>query len=229
MNKIQSIQKGSQIIDQIFWELFNLLKSDKNFTEIDLAKFIKRRAIQMGASGMAFPPIVAFGIGSSEIHHWATSKKIGKNNFLMLDYGVKVNGYCSDFTRTLFLGHPGKLHEKIYNIVLESQLKTIRKIRIGAMSDEIDFTARHSINQAGYGRYFTHGTGHGVGRKIHEAPSFKTNTNDRLLKNVVVTVEPGIYLPRQFGIRIEDMILISHKPKVFSKIPKNFKRMIITK
>jgi Xaa-Pro aminopeptidase len=227
MNKLKSITKGSQIIDKIFWELLNMLRASHGLTELKLAYRIRKLAKDFGGNGMAFPPIVSFGKNSSEIHHSPTSQKIGKNNFLMLDYGVKVSGYCSDFTRTLFLGRPNKFHEKIYNIVLSSQKTTIKKVAPGAVSDEIDFTARHIINQTGYGKNFTHGTGHGVGKKIHEWPSFKTNTNDIVARNTVVTVEPGIYLPGKFGVRIEDMILVSASPKILSEIPKDFRSMII--
>ncbi|OGE80436.1 MAG: hypothetical protein A2660_03110 [Candidatus Doudnabacteria bacterium RIFCSPHIGHO2_01_FULL_45_18] len=225
--KIRAISHGSLIIDKIFWEIRSLIEQRQALTEIKIANRIKTLAKKLGASGMAFPPIVSFGSSASEIHHKPTKRRIGKNNFLMLDYGVKVQGFCSDFTRTLFLGQPTKFQEKIYNIVLKSQLATIKKITIGTQSDEIDFTARHLINQAGLGKYFIHGTGHGVGRKIHESPSFKTNTNDIVAKDDVVTVEPGIYLPNKFGVRIEDMVLVSDQPKVFSKIPKDFRNMII--
>src|SRR3989338_7275937 len=131
--KLRAISHGSLIIDQIFWELVKTLKTQKNLTELSLARQIKKHSNQMGASGMAFPPIVSFGRNATEIHHKPNKTKIGKNNFLMLDYGVKVNGYCSDFTRTLFLGTPNKFHEKIYNIVLKSQLATIKKIKIYAL------------------------------------------------------------------------------------------------
>src|SRR6185369_6541705 len=100
--KLKAITKGSQIIDQIYWELFKMLKTQKNLTEIMLARKIGSLAKQMGAQGMAFPPIVSFGKNAVEIHHSPNNTKIGKNNFLMLDYGVKIQGYCSDFTRTLF-------------------------------------------------------------------------------------------------------------------------------
>lgn len=227
MNKLQAITKGSQIIDQIFWELLNILKTRKNLTELKLARFIRRRAKELGADGMAFPPIVAFGPGSSEIHHFAKPKKIGKNNFLMVDYGVKVHGYCSDFTRTLFLGRPTKFHEKIYNIVLKAQMRALNKVRPGAITGRIDSLARMTIMRAGFGKYYMHGTGHGVGKKIHEWPNFKPFMKDPLPRNCVVTVEPGIYLPGKFGVRIEDMIKVSAKPKIFSQIPKDFKSMIV--
>jgi Xaa-Pro aminopeptidase len=230
MKKIQAITKGSQIIDKIFWELLKTLKNQSNLTEHNLTNKIRKFAKQMGAEGMAFPPIVSFGKNSTEIHHKPDKSKIGKNNFLMLDYGVKIDGYCSDFTRTLFIGKPNSLHEKIYNIVLKSQLATIKKIAVGNLADEIDFTARHIINQSGYGKYYIHGTGHGVGRQIQEQPSFKINSSDVISKDVIVTVEPGIYLPNKFGVRIEDMVLPAdrkNKPRILSTIPKDFKNMII--
>src|SRR6185369_11925217 len=151
----------------------------------------------------------------------------GKNNFLMLDYGVKVNGFCSDYTRTLFLGKPNQEHEKIYNIVLQAQLAAIKKVKSGKFGDEIDFAARHIINQNGFGKFYVHGTGHGVTQKIHDLPNFKPNSGDVVKRGDIVTVEPGIYLPKKFGIRIEDMILVSQKPKTFSKVPKDFKSMIV--
>lgn len=230
MNKLQSIKKGSAIIDQIFWEVVDILKAERNITEHDLARFIRGRARELGASGMAFPPIVAFGQGSSEIHHFATNKKIGRNSFLMLDYGVKVNGFCTDFTRTLFLGKPNKLQTKIYNIVLRAQLAAIKQVRIGADCASIDLTARNIIAKDGYARNFPHTTGHGVGLKIHETPSISAaspSTLSALRSPLVITIEPGIYLPGKFGVRIEDMILVGKKSIVFSKVPKDWKSMII--
>jgi Xaa-Pro aminopeptidase len=227
MNKLQAIQKGSQIIDKIFWELLKLLKTQKNLTEQTIASRIKKLGKNMGAKGMAFSPIVSFGKNSVEIHHKPNKTKIGKNNFLMLDFGVKVNGFCSDFTRTLFIGQPNSYQEKIYNIVLKAQEKGIQKVAIGKFGDEVDYASRHIINQAGFGKFYVHGTGHGVGKKIHETPNFKPSSGNIITKNQVVTVEPGIYLPRKFGVRIEDMILVSKKPKILSKIPKDFKSMIV--
>ncbi len=227
VREIQYIHKGSQIIDQIFWELLNILKTRKNLTELTLARFIRRRARQLGAEGMAFPPIVSFGSSSAEIHHTPSQKKIGRNNFLMLDYGVRVRGLCSDFTRTLFLGRPTKFHEKIYQIVLKAQVKALAQVRPNSICGQIDRTARDIIRRAGYGKRYNHGTGHGVGRQIHEWPSFKPDVTDRLIHNLVLTVEPGIYLPGKFGIRIEDMILVTSKPKIFSQVPKDWPSMII--
>src|SRR3989338_1848370 len=228
--KLKSITKGSQIMDQIFWELLKLLNSGQPATELSLAQFIKKRAKQLGASGLAFPPIVSFGPNSAEIHHKPNKTRIGKNNFLMLDYGVKVNGYCSDFTRTLFLGRPQKIHEKIYNTVLRAQLAGLKLIKPEAECFRIDLAAREVIIEAGFGRHYNHHTGHAVGKKIHEPPSFSATSPSTLSASrspLIMTVEPGIYLPGRFGVRIEDMVLVSNKPKIFSKVPKDFKSMIV--
>jgi len=227
-SKLKAITKGSQIIDQIFWELLKTLKSGKPLTEIMLEKQIRKLSKQLGGDGVAFEPtMVSFGRNASQIHRKPNNTKIGKNNFLMLDFGVKVSGYCSDFTRTLFIGKPTKYQEKIYNIVLNAQKMAIKKIAIGKFGDEIDFAARHIINQNGFGKFYQHGTGHGVTKKIHDLPSFKPNSGDIVKNGDVVTIEPGIYLPGKFGIRIEDMVYVSKKPKIFSRIPKDFKRMVI--
>ncbi len=231
-SKLQSITKGSQIIDQIFWGLFQLLKSNAALTEIGIARLIKKRALQLGASGLAFPSIVSFGANSAEIHHKPANKKIGRNNFLMLDYGVKVNGFCSDFTRTLFIGRPSKFQTKIYQTVLSAQRAALKQVKVGADCATVDLAARNVIARAGYTKYYNHSTGHGVGRQIHEAPSFSASSPSTLHATrspLVMTVEPGIYLPKQFGVRIEDMILVTHRAKVFSQVPTDFKSMIIAK
>lgn len=227
MNKPNSIIKGSRIIDEIFWELLNFLKSKKPLTEKDLALQIRKLVKMAGAQGMAFPPIVSFGPTSSEIHHKPSTKRIGRNNFLMLDFGVKVRGFCSDFTRTLFLGKPNKLQQKIYKTVLKAQTEAIKKVEIGANCAEIDLAARNIIAQAGYAKFYIHNTGHGVGKKIHELPNFSPLSPSYLSPNLIMTVEPGIYLPGKFGVRIEDMVLLEKSPKVLSKIPKDFRSIII--
>jgi Xaa-Pro aminopeptidase len=240
MNKLQAIKQGSQIIDKIFWELLKILsakggsasggKSKYKLTEVDLSREIKKLAKKLGASGMAFPPIVSFGSNSAEIHHSPSRRIIGRNNFLMLDYGVRVNGWCCDFTRTLFLGQPNKFHEKIYNLVLKAQLAALKKVKLGAHCAEVDLTARNIIAKAGLARYYNHFTGHAVGRKIHELPGFTPHSPSTLKPQtspLVMTVEPGIYLPEKFGVRIEDMVWVGKNPRVLSQVPKDFKSMII--
>ena len=240
MNKIHSITKGSRIIDQIFWELLKILRSGHKLTELDLSRQIKKLAKNLGAQGLAFPPIVSFGSSSAEIHHQPAKKKIGRNNFLMLDYGVKVNGYCSDFTRTLFLGSPNKFQEKIYNLVLKAQLAGLKKVsarggsasggKIGAHCAEVDLVARNVIAKAHFARYYNHFTGHAIGHKIHELPGFTPTSPSTLSAShcpLIMTVEPGIYLPGKFGVRIEDMVWVGKKPRVLSQVPKDFKSMVV--
>ena len=227
MTKLQAITQGSQIIDQIFWELFDILKQERNLTEVQLARFIRGRAKELGAQGMAFPPIVSFGKNSAEIHHKPNQTRIEQNNFLMLDYGVKVAGFCSDFTRTLFLGRPNKLQAKVYNVVLTAQKAALKRVHLNVDCVDVDLTARNIIARAGFAKNYNHSTGHGVGKKIHEPPSFSPASPSELTNGLIMTVEPGIYLPKQFGVRIEDMILVSKKPKIFSKVPKDFANMIV--
>lgn len=234
--EIRNIKKGSEIVDATFKHIVKLLKISprsstrqerRQFTEIDVAQEIERFGKKLGADGLAFDPIVAWGPNAAAPHHFSSNQKIRRGNFLLLDFGFLVKGYHSDFTRTLFIGTPDKKQEKIYNTVLAAQEKTINKVRIGAKAREVDFTARNLIDRAGFGKYFTHNTGHGVGLEIHELPNFSAKSEDVLKENMIVTVEPGIYIEKWGGVRIEDMIVVGDINRVLSKIPKDLKSMII--
>lgn len=239
--EIKNISKGSKIIDQVFLHIVKLLKRRKNLRELDLTLEIEKTGKKLGAEEMAFDPIVAFGLNAASPHHFPGKQKIGCNNFLLLDFGMKVHGYHSDFTRTLFLGKPSRQQIEVYNVVLEAQQTAVEKIRPGVEAELVDSAARSVIAKAGFGKYFTHNTGHGVGLEIHELPSFapaseasrggpnfSEKSDDILSENMIVTVEPGIYLPKKFGVRIEDMVLVGKTSRVFSTIPKDFENMIIT-
>jgi Xaa-Pro aminopeptidase len=223
--ELANISKGSQLIDKAFRMVLKLARR-KNITESEIAHQIEKFGKARGAA-LAFDPIVAWGANAASPHHFSSNTKLGKNNFLLLDFGYKVNGYHSDFTRTIFLGKPGSLHEKVYETVLAAQLAAISRVKIGQRASNVDNAARSLIDEEGFGQNFTHSTGHGVGLEIHELPNFSAHTTDVLRKNSVVTVEPGIYLPGKFGVRIEDMILVGERPAIFSKISKSFKDMII--
>ena len=225
--ELTAIKKGSKIIDQVFERVKKVIKGKRSISEAEIAFFIEKEGKQLGAEGLAFEPIVAFGPNASSPHHATSTRKIGKNNFLLLDYGFKVNGYHSDFTRTLFIGRPNKIQEKIYNLVLNAQAKGIKTVKIGLRAEEVHTTVYNSLKAAGFSRYFTHNTGHGVGLEIHESPSLAYGVKNRLIKNSVVTVEPGVYLPGKFGVRIEDMVWVRKKPEVLSKIPKDLASMTI--
>lgn len=164
---------------------------------------------RLGGERLAFDSISASGPRSSLPHGRATERVIQSGDFLTLDFGTVYNGYCCDITRTFVIGTPSKEQEKIYSIVLEAQRATLAAIRPGIMGKDVDKVARDIITAAGYGERFGHGLGHGVGRVVHEGPSAGSKSEDVLQPGMVVTVEPGIYIPEWGGVRIEDMVVVT--------------------
>jgi Xaa-Pro aminopeptidase len=224
--ELAAISQGQLVVDKIFQHIKKFVKL--GMTEAAVSLEMTQIAKKLGADGMAFDSIVAFGANAAAPHHLSGSTKIGKNNFLLLDFGVLVDGYHSDFTRTLFLGKPNKKQERVYQIVQEAQQFAISKVRPGAKASGVDAVARDYIASQGFGQYFTHNSGHGVGLEIHELPNFSTESEDVLQANMVVTVEPGIYIEKWGGVRIEDMVIVDNRSgKVPSKIPRDLKTMII--
>ena len=177
-----------------------------------------------GASDCSFPPIVASGAHSSLPHHRPDDSVIQKDQPLMIDWGAIYRGYCSDLTRTLMLGRVAPKMKQIYEVVLEAQLAAIAFLRPGVTTRQADAVARRVIVKAGFGELFGHGLGHGIGREIHEAPALrKTEPEDELRPGMIVTVEPGIYIPGEGGVRIEDDVLITHSGcEVLSSLAKTF-------
>lgn len=157
----------------------------------------------------AFEPIIASGENSSKPHARATSRSFQNNDFVMIDMGAKVDGYNSDITRTIVLGRAGNRFKKIYETVAEAQRKAIGRITPGAKASDIDKTGRDHIEKSGFGRYFGHSLGHGVGMDVHEEPSISPSSKARLAAGMVFTVEPAIYVPGFGGVRIEDMVLVT--------------------
>ncbi len=225
--EIVAIRRGSRIIDAVFRRVEKLVaeKVRRGLTEFHVAQCIEAEGRRLGADGMAFPPIVASGPHAASPHHAPTLERIRRGTFLLLDFGMLVRGYHSDFTRTLFIGQPTARQRALYEIVREAHERAVGRIRTGVRAAEIDRTARHHIARCGYGGQFTHSTGHGVGREIHELPSLSPESPDILLENAVVTVEPGIYVGGRCGIRIEDMVRVGAQPRIFSSIPRDFAAM----
>jgi Xaa-Pro aminopeptidase len=163
----------------------------------------------------SFPPIVASGSNSAYPHHLSSNKKIRTNDFVLIDLGCKYEGYCSDYTRTIFLGYSTdttfKQIYKIYDIVKRAQLTVINNIKPGMIVSEIDLSVRKIFKKYGYEKYFIHNTGHGIGIDIHELPVVSRKSDTILRSGIVITIEPGIYIPKIGGIRIEDTILITEK------------------
>lgn len=188
-------------------------------SEKQLAGIIDYTMRVSGAEDYAFPSIVAGGKNSAYPHHIPTDYKLTENDNVVIDIGAKYQGYCFDSTRTFNVKNQEV--RRVYEIVLEAQLEAIDAVTAGVKALEIDKIARKVIEKAGYSRYFIHSVGHGVGIEIHEAPYLSLTSNDVLKENMVVTVEPGIYLPGKFGVRIEDTIIVTkRKPIVLETVYK---------
>lgn len=177
--------------------------------ERDLALEIELRVREQGAEGLAFPPIVASGPRSSLPHGRATDRAIGPGEFIVFDIGALFRGYHSDMTRTVHAGAAGGEARRIYETVLEAQTRAIEAVRPGVPAQDVDRAAREVIEKAGHGQDFGHGTGHGVGLEVHEAPRVGAKSTDVLASGMVLTIEPGIYVRGAGGVRIEDMVLVT--------------------
>ena len=163
----------------------------------------------MGAEAMSFETIVASGLRSALPHGKASSAPLPRRGFLTLDFGVILKGYCSDMTRTVYLGKPKTNERDTYQTVLEAQETAVAAVGSGVSCGEVDEAARSVLRKAGLAEAFTHSTGHGVGLEIHEAPRIGAGQTTKLLPGMVITIEPGVYLAGQFGIRIEDMVAVT--------------------
>ncbi len=204
--EIASIKKACEITDRCFDILKNYIRP--GLTEKQIAKRIKN-FFQENSEGESFDTIVASGENSSKPHAVPTDRVIEENDIITIDMGCKVNGYCSDMTRTVFIGKPTEEQKNIYKLVLENQKKVLNEIRDGqsiktlVKSVESDFNINNQT--------LIHALGHGVGLEIHEAPSINAKNENLLKENMVITDEPGIYLAGSFGVRIEDTVLVTKK------------------
>jgi Xaa-Pro aminopeptidase len=177
--------------------------------EAEVAAEMEYAARRAGAEAMSFPTIIASGERSALPHGRATEQAIAAGGFVVCDFGVILAGYCSDQTRTVWVGEPTKDARLAYEAVKEAQQAAIAAVRPGARVGEVDAAARKVLSKAGLGRYFTHSTGHGVGLEIHEAPRVAAGQTEVLKPGMVITVEPGVYFPGKWGVRIEDMVAVN--------------------
>ncbi|WJH34305.1 Xaa-Pro peptidase family protein [Paenibacillus sp. CC-CFT747] len=205
--EIQIIQEAADLADRTFSYVTGILKPGMTEEEVALEmEFFMRKH---GATGTSFETIVASGERSALPHGVASGRTLKGNEFVKFDFGALYKDYCSDLTRTVCLGQPTDKHKEIYSIVLDAQLNVLDKLKPGMTGREGDALARDIIAKAGYGDYFGHGTGHGIGMEIHEAPRLSLHSDMVLEPGMVVTVEPGIYLPGFGGVRIEDDVVIT--------------------
>jgi Xaa-Pro aminopeptidase len=180
-------------------------------SESEIAASLEFFARSMGADGMSFETIVASGERSSMPHGRATRQKTPRNGFVTLDFGVILNGYCSDMTRTVALGKLSAQQYAAYDAVLGAQQAAVAAVKPGATCGQVDEAARSVLRKEGLAKYFTHSTGHGVGLQIHESPRIAAGQKLELKPGMVITIEPGIYLAGKFGIRIEDTVTVTPK------------------
>ncbi|WP_240416879.1 M24 family metallopeptidase [Paenibacillus periandrae] len=206
-SELAVMQEAADLADRTFDHILSFIQTGTK--EIDIALEIEIFMRINGAASTSFETIVASGERSALPHGKASDRVIQTNEFVKLDYGAYYKSYCSDITRTVVVGQPTDKHKEIYHIVLEAQLEALDKIRPGMTGKEADAIARNVIKQHGYGDYFGHGTGHGLGMEIHEAPRLSVQGDTVLTPGMTVTVEPGIYLPGFGGVRIEDDIVIT--------------------
>lgn len=205
--EMEILARAAALADQAFKHILPLIKPGIREREVALElEFFMRRA---GASGASFPIIAASGPRSALPHGVASDRALAPGDFLILDFGATVQGYNSDFTRTVVLGRPSRRHREIYDIVLAAQQAALSLIRPGVEAAGADRAARGVIEGCGYGEYFGHSTGHGLGLAVHESPRLAATDQTVLQEGMAVTVEPGIYLPNWGGVRIEDMVLVT--------------------
>ncbi|MBQ6380086.1 MAG: aminopeptidase P family protein [Clostridia bacterium] len=202
--EVEKIRAAQAITDACFEHILSFIKEGMTEKEIQLE--MDYFMLSHGADALSFETIVASGENSAKPHAVPGKRRVQKGDFITMDFGAVVDFYHSDMTRTVALGEPDAAMVEVYNTVLFAQNAAIAAAKSGAKCVEIDATARNIIKAAGYGDYFGHGLGHGVGVEIHEEPCFNTVSKEVFQEGDVVTVEPGIYLPGRFGVRIEDMI-----------------------
>ncbi|MFS9053578.1 M24 family metallopeptidase [Streptococcus infantis] len=205
--EIATIRKACSISDQAFHDALEFIKPGK--TEIEIANFLDFRMRELGAAGLSFDTILASGINSSKPHAHPMHKPVELGEAITMDFGCLYEHYVSDMTRTVYLGHVSDEQAEIYNTVLKANQALIDQAKDGLGFRDFDKIPRDIIVEAGYGEYFTHGIGHGIGLDIHEEPYFSQTSTEVIKSGMVLTDEPGIYIEGKYGVRIEDDILIT--------------------
>lgn len=205
-DELRAMQRAAQIIDDTYDAVLETIKEGDS--EKEVAEFIQDFVLMQGSSGLSFDTIVAFGEGGAEPHHVPTDCKLQKGMLVTIDMGAVYDGYCSDFTRTFAFGEISDKQREVYDIVYKSQKLGVAATKVGVACAEVDKACRDYIDSHGYGDKFIHTTGHGVGKVVHEDPRVAKNSGDVLKGNMVITVEPGIYIAGEMGVRIEDMVIV---------------------
>lgn len=224
--ELQQIRRAVRCAERAFGLFRAALRP--GMTELEGARVLAEGVADFGGEGMGFPSIIASGPHAALPHYRPRNEPIVEGQTLLVDWGAKVDGYTSDLTRTLFLGTPEPRFIECYQIVLEAFWAGVRAIGPGVPLRDVDAASRGVITKAGYGEAFGHGLGHGIGLQVHESPRLAAIESGKLAVGMVITVEPGIYLPGEFGVRIEDDILVTEKgAEVLSSLPKGLDENIV--
>ncbi|MCI5149574.1 MAG: aminopeptidase P family protein, partial [Candidatus Electrothrix sp. MAN1_4] len=204
--EIQLIKQSVLLNEQVFQAMHKTI--GPGMSEIEIALTLEQTMRKMGAEGPSFETIVAFGTNAARPHAVPTDRILEDGEVVLIDMGLVLRGYCSDMTRTFVVGQPTKKFQQRLRVVRKAQLAGIKAIRAGAVCREVDKAARKVIDDAGYGDFFGHSLGHGVGLAVHEAPGLGPRNRKKLQAGMIVTVEPGIYIPEWGGIRLENMAVV---------------------
>lgn len=206
-DELKLMRKAARLGDRLFAEILPKIRAGQR--EDAIAAELEHRARDRGAEGMSFETILVGGRRSALPHGHASRRPLPPRGFVTLDFGVILEGYCSDMTRTVFLGKATRGERYAYDAVRDAELAAIDAVRPGAFCGDVDEAARGVLRKAGLARYFSHSTGHGVGLEIHEAPRVAANQCLALEPGMIVTIEPGVYIPGRYGIRVEDMVAVT--------------------
>jgi Xaa-Pro aminopeptidase len=225
-DEVRAMNKALRVAEDAFNAMRKTIRAGQ--TELEMAARLEYEMKRRGASGPAFPTICAEGANAALPHAHPGKRKAKSGSAMLFDWGARVGGYCSDLTRMLFLGKVPARFKEIYAIVLDAQMAAIAAIRPGRRMCDIDAVARRHIEKAGYGNEFSHGLGHGLGLDVHEAPSLSWRSQEKLRPGMLVTVEPGIYLPGVGGVRIEDDVLVMDRGcRILSRLSKRLADSVV--
>jgi Xaa-Pro aminopeptidase len=218
-SEIEKLRKAAKLADEVMGETIDCICP--GITERDIKKKIEELFMQKGADGLSFEPIIASGPNSSMPHYCEDSRVIQEKDIIILDLGCKYKGYCSDISRTVFVGGITDEEKKVYDIILRANKAGEETAKQGVKAEDVDKASRDIIKSEGYGQYFLNRTGHGIGISVHEAPYIKTGNKQILERGMAFSVEPGIYMQNKFGIRIEDIVVIgADGPEVLNNFTK---------
>ncbi len=222
-SEIDLMRKASAINDAAMKELVELIEEDK-YSEVEMGQLLGDIYKKHDTHSFSFDPLICYGENAAEPHHGSDGTKLSKNQSIIIDIGGITNHYASDMTRSFFYGEPNEEYTKIYNLVREANLAGIAAVKPGVKFSDIDKAARNVIEEGGYGPYFTHRTGHNIGINVHEYPDVSSVNDMEVQEGMVFSIEPGIYLTGKYGVRLEDLVVVTKDGcEVLNKFPKTLR------